>query len=126
MNREQMTAMFDAFNRHAIDDVMEYFADDVVFDTVSGNEAHGTRIVGKAAVRDAFVNTWTTMPDVQWAKGEFFFADQRVVSECTFMATQPDGLRVEADSVDLFTLEKGKITRKQAFRKQRPAFTPAA
>lgn len=49
---------------------------------------------------------------------------QMIVSESTFVATQPDGKRVEADGVDLFTVRDGKITRKQAFRKQRPPFDP--
>lgn len=125
MSNDTLNAMFDAFNRHDIDAVMSYFADDIVFDTVSGSEAHGTRIEGRDAVRAAFENTWGTQPDVQWLNGTHYFADNRVVSESTFVATQPDGKLIEADSVDLFTVRDGKIVRKQAFRKQRPPFDPA-
>lgn len=125
MTNEKLNDMFDAFNRHDIDAVMGYFADDIVFDTVSGLEAHGTRIVGSEAVRAAFENTWGTLPDVQWLNGTHYFSDDRVVSESTFVATQTDGKRIEADGVDLFTIRDGKIVRKQAFRKQRAPFDPA-
>lgn len=125
MTNEKLNEMFEAFNRHDIDAVMSYFAEDIVFDTVAGSEAYGTRIEGSRAVRAAFENTWGTMPDVQWLNGTHYFADERIVSESTFVATQADGKRVHADGVDLFTVRDGKIVRKQAFRKQRPPFDPA-
>lgn len=125
MTEAELNAMFDAFNRHDIDTVKTYFHDEVVFDTVAGPEAYGTRIVGKQAVLAQFEATWGTMPDVQWINGKHYFAQDRIVSESTFVATQPDGYRHHADSVDLFTLRDGKIIRKQAFRKQRPLLDPA-
>jgi taurine dehydrogenase small subunit len=125
MTNDDMQALFDAFNRHDIDSVMAYFHDDIVFDTVAGPEAYGSRIEGKPAVSDQFENTWGTMLDVQWLNGKHFVAEDRIVSESTFVATQPDGKRIHADGVDLFTIRDGKIVRKQAFRKQRPPFDPA-
>ncbi|MBY6208997.1 MULTISPECIES: nuclear transport factor 2 family protein [Halomonas] len=136
ITNEQLDRLFAAFNAHDGDAVMRYFADDVVFDTVAGDQAHGTRIEGREAVKAAFENTWGTMPDVQWINGRHYFVEgasgfvegaseqQMIVSESTFVATQPDGKRVEADGIDLFTVRDGKITRKQAFRKQRPPFIP--
>ncbi|MGQ7846991.1 nuclear transport factor 2 family protein [Granulosicoccus sp. 3-233] len=125
MTADDFDVLFDAFNRHDIDAVMPYFHDDIVFDTVSGPEPYGTRIEGKDAVRQQFENTWGTMPDVQWKNGSHFLvSDDRVVSETTFIATNPDGRRQHADSVDLFTIKDGKIIRKQAFRKNRPLLDP--
>ncbi|GAA3548440.1 nuclear transport factor 2 family protein [Zobellella aerophila] len=125
MTNEDMHELFHAFNRHDIDAVMAYFADDIVFDTVAGDQAYGTRIKGRQAVKERFEDTWGTMPDVQWINGNHYFAGDRVISESTFVATQPDGKRIEADGVDIFTFRDGKIIGKQAFRKQRPAFDPA-
>ncbi|WP_299962414.1 nuclear transport factor 2 family protein [uncultured Roseobacter sp.] len=126
MTRDDFDTLFRAFNRHDIDDVMSYFHDDVIFETVSGDNAHGTRIEGKAAVRAQFEATWGTMPDVQWRNESYFlFTPERIVSECTFIATNPDGTRQHADSVDLFTLKDGKIASKRAFRKNRPALKAA-
>lgn len=126
MTREDFDALFQAFNRHDIDTVMSYFHDDILFETVSGSEAHGTRIEGKAAVRAQFEATWGTMPDVQWSNESYFlFTPDRIVSECTFIATNRDGTRQHADSVDLFTIKDGKIASKRAFRKNRSVLTAA-
>nr|WP_299245079.1 nuclear transport factor 2 family protein [uncultured Halomonas sp.] len=124
MTDQDMQDLFEAFNRHDIDAVMAYFHDEILFETVAGPEAYGTRIKGKQAVSEQFENTWGTMPDVQWINGKHYFADERIVSESTFVATQPDGKRIHADGVDLFTIQEGKIIGKQAFRKQRPPFDP--
>ncbi len=125
MTAEDMDILFEAFNRHDIDEVMTYFHDDIVFETVAGPEAHGTRIVGKDAVREQFENTWGTMPDVQWINGSHFVIQgDKIVSESTFVATNPDGKRQHADSVDLFNIRDGKIVSKRAFRKNRPLLDP--
>jgi len=125
LTANDLQKLFDAFNRHDIDGVMAFFADDVVFDTVAGSEAHGTRLVGREAVRTAFSNVWGSMPDVEWRDSKHFVAGDRGVSEWTFVATQDDGKRIEAEGVDLFTIRDGKIVRKQAFRKNRPLLDPA-
>ena len=117
--------LFDAFNRHDIAGIMAYFADDCVFNTIAGNEAHGTRIEGAEAIAAAFTGVWKAMPDANWAHHGHFVHDDRAVSEWTFSGTNADGSRVEAEGCDLFTLRDGKIIRKQAFRKNRPLIAAA-
>ncbi|MCG2606032.1 MAG: nuclear transport factor 2 family protein, partial [Achromobacter sp.] len=58
--------------------------------------------------------------------GRHWVAGDRGVSECTFTGTAADGSRVEADMVDVFTFQDGKIRVKNAFRKQRPALPARA
>ncbi|WMC10970.1 nuclear transport factor 2 family protein [Oceanimonas pelagia] len=116
--------LFAAFNRHDIDGVMACMTDDVVFEGAAGPEAHGNRFVGADAVAAAFINVWTTMPDVQWKNTSHFAVGDRGVSQWTFCASTPDGRRIEADGVDLFTLKGGKLALKQAFRKDRPLLDP--
>ena len=125
LTADDLKATFDAFNRHDIDGVMTHFADDCVFNTIAGDEAYGTRIKGRDAIAQAFTNVWTGIKDAQWADHRHFVAGDRGVSEWTFRGTNPDGSRVDAQGVDLFTIRDGKIVEKQAFRKQRPAL-PAA
>src|SRR5262245_53482655 len=48
--RARARAFVDAFNRGDLDEVMSYFADDAVYDELTGR-----RNVGKDAVHDAFV-----------------------------------------------------------------------
>ena len=125
LTADDLKATFDAFNRHDIDGVMTHFADDCVFNTIAGDEAYGTRIAGRDAIAQAFTNVCTGIKDAQWADHRHFVAGDRGVSEWTFRGTNPDGSRVDAQGVDLFTIRDGKIVEKQAFRKQRPAL-PAA
>jgi ketosteroid isomerase-like protein len=112
--------LFDAFNRHDIDGIMQFFAPDCVFNAVGGPEVYGTRFEGTKAIADAFSGVWKAMPDAQWGKHSHFAAGDRGVSEWTFSGTAADGSRVEAEGCDLFTFRDGKIVRKQAFRKNRP------
>lgn len=119
-----LKAVFDAFNRHDVDGVLEHMTDDVVFETAAGPEAHGARVSGREAVGEAFTKVWTTMPDVQWQNTSHFAAGDHGVSQWTFAATQPDGKRIEADGCDIFTFRDGKICKKQAFRKDRPLLDP--
>ncbi len=117
-----LAATFDAFNRHDIDAVMTHFADDCVFYTVAGAEAHGTKIEGRDAIASAFEAVWQAMPDAHWDHHSHFVAGDRAVSEWTFSGTDRDGMRIEAEGADLFTVRDGKLVVKQALRKNRPPF----
>jgi steroid delta-isomerase-like uncharacterized protein len=122
LTEKDLAGLFDAFNRHDVDGVMSYFADDCVFDGVAGPEVYGTRFEGREAIGKAFVATWTAMPDAHWDAHDHMVHGDRAVSEWVFSGTALDGNRIEANGVDLFHLRDGKIVRKQAFRKQRPPF----
>lgn len=39
-----LNAVFEAFNRHDAEGVMVHFSDDIVFETIAGDDAHGTRL----------------------------------------------------------------------------------
>jgi ketosteroid isomerase-like protein len=116
--------VFDAFNRHDIDGVMRFFAEDCIFNAVGGPEVYGTRIEGSKAIAEAFSSVWKAMPDAEWGNHSHFVSGDRGVSEWTFSGTAADGSRIEAEGCDLFTFEGGKIVRKQAFRKNRPVLQP--
>ncbi len=117
--------LFAAFNRHDAEGVMACFDPAVIFDAAAGPEAIGRRIRGAAAVRDAFIGTWTAMPDVAWHVRRHAVFGDRAVSEWLFVATAPQGGRIEAEGVDLFQFAGQRIIAKSAFRKDRP-LQPAA
>lgn len=117
---DDLTALFDAFNRHDIDGVMAHLAAECVFDGVAGPDAWGRRFDTPQAIAAAFSGVWGAMPDAKWVQNGHFIAGDRAVSEWRFSGTGADGQRIEADGVDLFTHADGLITRKNAFRKQRP------
>lgn len=117
---ETLKAFADAWNRHDIEALMSFMADDCVFHAVAGPELFGKSFVGREAVRAGFQLAWQTFPDAAWLDGEHFVCGDRGVSESTFSGTKADGTRIEARMVDVFTFRDGKIAVKNAYRKDRP------
>ena len=118
---EAMLAEFSAaWNRHDVDALMRFMHDECVFEAAAGNEACGTRHVGRDAVRRAFAAAWASVPDAQWENGRHVVHGDFGVSQWTFTGTAADGSRIETDGVDVFTFKDGKILVKNAFRKARP------
>ncbi|MGB3316062.1 MAG: nuclear transport factor 2 family protein [Albidovulum sp.] len=122
LTAQDLADTFDAFNRHDVDAVMTHFADDCVFYTVGGDRAYGNKVEGAEAIAKAFSAVWAGMKDAHWAHHGHFVCGDRAVSEWTFSGTDANGMRIEAEGADLFTLRDGKIVVKQALRKSRPAF----
>ena len=48
MTIDTLKVVLDAFNRHDLDAIMEYFSDDCSFDFPRGSEPFGQRFIGKA------------------------------------------------------------------------------
>jgi steroid delta-isomerase-like uncharacterized protein len=120
-----LQAFADAWNRHDLEALMAFMADDCVFHAVAGPELFGRSFVGRAAVREGFELAWKTFPDAAWVDGEHFVCGDRGVSESTFRGTKADGTRIEARMVDVFTFRDGRIAVKNAYRKDRPALAGA-
>ena len=109
-----------AWNDHDIEALMSFMADDCSFHAVGGPDLLGKSFMGRDAVREGFQLAWRTFPDAAWIDGDHFVVGDRGVSESTFVGTKPDGTRIEARMVDVFTFKNGKILVKNAFRKDRP------
>lgn len=118
---EFLQAFSAAWNNHDIDALMSFVTDDCVFHTAAGPEVFGSTFSGRDAVRESFQLVWKNFPDAAWLDGDHFVSGDRAISESTFCATKPDGSRIEARMVDVFTLKDGKIQVKNAFRKDRPS-----
>lgn len=112
----------EAFNRHDVEALLGMVTEDCVFETAFGPEPHGTRHVGKAALREAFPIPWRTWPDARWEQATHVVAGDRAFSEWTLRGRGPGGT-IETRGVDLFVLRDGLIARKDTFRKSR---TPPA
>lgn len=112
--------LFEAFNKHDVEAVLAFMTDDIVFEGAAGPEAYGARFVGHGEVGAAFAGVWKTFPNVQWKNHSHQVCGVLGVSQWTLVDTREDGVRIEADGVDLFTFKDGKIASKKAFRKERP------
>lgn len=117
---EVLQAFADAWNRHDVDALMSFMAEDCVFEASAGPEVCGTRYAGREAVRAGFEDVWATFPDAHWGGARHFVCGDRGVSEWTFTGTRADGTRVEVRGCDLFTFRNGKIALKNSYRKNRP------
>jgi steroid delta-isomerase-like uncharacterized protein len=117
---EFLQAFADAWNRHDLDALMEFMADECVYETSSGDDVFGTRYAGREAVRKGFASVWEMFPDAQWLGAIHFISGNRGVSEWIFTGTGLDGKKVEVNGCDVFTFRDGKIAIKNSYRKNRP------
>lgn len=114
---ETMREVLDAFNRHDLDAIMEYFAEDAVFESPRGAEPWGTRFVGKAAVRDGLSRRFKGIPDVHYGDDRHFISGDRGVSEWLLTGTTTDGERIEVRGCDLWEFRGGLVVRKDSYWK---------
>ena len=119
MTVQQLEAYGDAWNRHDIDAIMGYMAEDCVFLIASGPSAEGARYEGKEDVRRRFMEVWKDYPDVQFINAQHFVSGDRGLSQWTFVGTRASGRSLEVNGLDLFTFRDGKIWVKDSYLKYR-------
>lgn len=114
---ELLQAFLDAFNRHDLDAIMEFFAADCVFYMPRGAAPRGDRYEGKAAVRAGLATRFEGIPDVHYGDDKHWVGTNFGVSEWTLTGTTKTGTRLEVRGVDLLEFEAGKVVRKDSFWK---------
>ena len=114
---ETLKSFLDAFNRHDLDAIMEYFADDCVFYMPRGAGPRGDSYVGKQQVRAGLATRFQGIPDVHYGDDTHWVCDDFGVSEWTLTGTTTAGKRLEVRGADLLEFSNGKITRKDSFWK---------
>ena len=119
VTEETLKEILDAFNRHDLDAIMEYFSDDCSFDFPRGPESWGQRFIGKAQVREALAGRFKGIPDVHYGEDRHWISSDgnRGLSEWTLTGTTTSGLRVKVRGCDLWEFRNGKVTRKDSFWK---------
>jgi taurine dehydrogenase small subunit len=116
-----LEAFADGWNRHDVDALMTFMADDCAFETTAGPEVCGKRYEGREAVWRAFARVFALFPDAHFGDARHFVAGHRGCSEWTFTGTGGDGKRLEVLGCDLFTFRDGKIALKSSYFKNRLA-----
>jgi ketosteroid isomerase-like protein len=114
---DTLQAITGAFNRHDLDAIMAFFADDAVFESPRGPDPHGSRFEGKDAVREGLAARFTGIPDVHYGDDDHFVAGDRGASEWTLTGTTTDGVRLEVRGCDLWTFRDGLVVKKDSFWK---------
>lgn len=109
--------LLDAFNKHDLDAIMEFFTEDSVFDMPHGPDPYGRRYIGKAAVREGLATRFEGLPDVHYGEDSHWVAGDRGCSEWTLTGTRSMGEKVKVRGCDLFQFKDGKISKKDSFWK---------
>jgi steroid delta-isomerase-like uncharacterized protein len=117
---EVLREVLDAFNRHDLDAIMSFFAEDAVFESPRGREAWGRRFVGKEEVRRGLAARFEGIPNVHYGDDDHFACGNRGVSEWTITGTTVEGVTIEVRGCDIWMFDAGgQITRKDSFWKIR-------
>ena len=100
---ETLKAFLDAFNRHDLDAIMDYFAEECVFYMPRGSDPRGDRYEGKAQVRAGLATRFEGLPDVHYGEDAHWACGELGVSEWTLTGTTSNGKKIRVRGVDLLS-----------------------
>ncbi len=112
-----LQAFLEAFNRHDVDAIMAFFADDCTMDLPRGPDPWGRRYRGKADVRRSIESRFAGLPDAHYGEDRHLVQGDRGVSEWLLTGTAPDGKRVRVRGCDHREFRGGRILRKDSYWK---------
>jgi ketosteroid isomerase-like protein len=112
-----LEAILDGFNRHDLDAIMAYFAEDATLDTPRGANVWGTRFKGKDAVREGLAARFAGLPDVHYGEDRHWVCGDRGASEWRLTGTTTAGERVDVRGCDLWEFRGGLVVRKDSYWK---------
>jgi ketosteroid isomerase-like protein len=119
MTEEKLQVVLDAFNRHDLDTIMEFFSEDCSFDFPRGPDPWGQRFIGKEQVREALAGRFRGIPDVHYGEDRHWLSSdgERGVSEWLLTGTNTAGVRLSVRGCDLWEFEGDMIRRKDSYWK---------
>ena len=119
LRHETLQALLDAFNRHDLDAILDFFHEDCVLFMPRGIGPRGDRYEGKSEVRAGLATRFEGLPDVHYGDDTHWTCGNLGVSEWTLTGTRRSGDRIEVRGVDLLEFRDGKVIRKDSFWKIR-------
>lgn len=119
MTTDTLKQILEAFNRHDLDAIMEFFSEDCSFDFPRGPEPWGQRFVGKIQVREALAGRFEGIPDVHYGEDSHWVSEdgKAGVSEWLLTGTTVSGIKLRLRGCDLWEFQNGKVTRKDSYWK---------
>ncbi len=117
VNVSDLKRLLEAFNRHDLDSIMAFFADDAIFEMPRGPDPWGRRYVGKAQVSEGLATRFAGIPDVHYGNDRHWVCGDRGCSEWTLTGTTTAGVKVKVRGCDLFEFRGEKIVRKDSYWK---------
>ena len=114
-----LDAITDAYNRHDIDAVMSFFADDAVFDHGAGPDINGTRFSGLDTIRGIFEGLFNNVESVRWTPIDTRVSGDKAYCEFHRVAKLKSGETQDFLSIDVLTFRDGLIIHKDTYYKNR-------
>ena len=118
LKKSLVDAVGDAFNNNDIDAVMNFFAEDAVFDHAIGPNPYGKRFIGISEIRNVFSGLFKKVDSVYWETLDCRVAGNKAFCEYRRTARYKDGSEEEFLSVDILTFRGGLIVHKDTYYKQ--------
>ena len=112
-----LSGLLDAFNAHAIDRVMRFFADDCVLQMPRGPNPYGLRAEGFADVRATLTTRFEGIPDVHYDEDCHYIDGNVGVSKWLLTGTTTAGQRIEVRGCDFYEFRDGKVIMKDSYWK---------
>ena len=107
----------EAFNQHDLDAILEFFSEDSSMDLPRGPDPWGTRVTGKAEIREGCASRFTGLPDAHYGDDRHWVCGNMGFSEWTLTGTTPAGERIQVRGTDHLEFRDGKIIRKDSYWK---------
>lgn len=117
INEATLQQLLDVFNRHDLDAIIAFFADDAVMELPRGPEPWGMRYVGKAAVREGLAGRFAGIPDVHYSEDRHWVCGNRGVSAWLLTGTTTAGERIAVRGCDHWEFRDGQVVRKDSYWK---------
>ena len=99
LNRSLVDAVGDAFNNNDVDAVMNFFAEDAVFDHAIGPNPYGKRFIGISEIRNVFSGLFKKVESVYWETLDCRISGNKAFCEYRRTARYKDGSEEEFFSV---------------------------
>jgi taurine dehydrogenase small subunit len=115
---ELLDAIQDAFNRHDVEGILSYFAEDCEWLMARGPEPRcGRRCRGKAEIGEVLSARYKQIPDMRWVEMRHWIFGDKALSEWVVQGTAADGGKLDFLGCDLWEFRDGKVTKKDTYWK---------
>lgn len=114
-----LDAIQDGFNRHDVDAILSYFAEDCEWLMASGpTPPEGRRCRGKAEIGEVLSTRYAQIPDMRWEDIRHWIVDDsKAISEWIVRGTPKEGSAFAYLGCDLWEFRDGLVTKKDTYWK---------
>lgn len=107
-----------AFNRHDVDAILSYFADECEWIMARGPDTPwGRRCVGKAEIGEVLRARFAVVRDMRWVDTRHWVMGEKALSEWRVQGTGESGERIDWLGCDLWEFRGGKLAKKDTYWK---------